>query len=282
MYVPGCLNCGENLHGDYCTKCGQKAGPTRLTFREFMQETTQELTHWDGKVPKTLITLVARPGQLTVDLLAGRRARWLSPLRVYLICSIAFFAVRPITEAVTGNVPRKNVRLTGEGIEPGKPFPPEVRQAIAEGLPGRLFGVDRIERAHMSGRAIDRQLYAVFPNAMFVLLPFLALLTNIMWRRRIPEYPAHLYVALHFLAGVFAAFVVYWILATALARTELGGVAFVLLLANIAWFGVATFRRVFRESLVKTIAKTVVVGLVFWLACMAMTVGILASLVLDA
>src|SRR4051794_38334780 len=74
----GCLNCGAPLGGPYCAICGQKDPKPDLTLREFVHETTHELTDWDGKVPRTLKALVLRPGLLTIDYLSGRRARWLT------------------------------------------------------------------------------------------------------------------------------------------------------------------------------------------------------------
>lgn len=88
-----CLNCGAQLTGEYCGSCGQRkvVGQGDLTLREFLEDTTQELAHWEGKVPQSLKTLFLKPGQLTLDFLAGRRARWLPSLRIYLICSVAYF-----------------------------------------------------------------------------------------------------------------------------------------------------------------------------------------------
>ena len=74
-----CLNCGRPLSGPYCAGCGQKKRDTDPTLREFLHETTAELAQWDGKIPGTLKTLFLKPGALTLDFLAGRRARWLSP-----------------------------------------------------------------------------------------------------------------------------------------------------------------------------------------------------------
>jgi hypothetical protein len=86
--TPACLNCGAPLTGPYCAHCGQKKPHTDLTFRELLREATQELAQWDGKIPGTLRALFFKPGLLTVDFLAGRRARWLAPLRVYLISGL--------------------------------------------------------------------------------------------------------------------------------------------------------------------------------------------------
>jgi len=50
----GCLNCGAPLVGPYCSACGQKDPKPDVTLREFVHDTTHELTELDGKVPRTL------------------------------------------------------------------------------------------------------------------------------------------------------------------------------------------------------------------------------------
>jgi hypothetical protein len=58
-----CLNCGAALSGAYCARCGQKSTQPDLTLGGFLHETTHELTHWDGKIPATLKTLLLKPGR---------------------------------------------------------------------------------------------------------------------------------------------------------------------------------------------------------------------------
>src|SRR5882757_10347747 len=107
-----CLNCGAAMAGPYCASCGQKQPHPDLTLRELFHATTEELTHWDGKVPATLKTLFFKPGLLTSDFLKGRRARWLPPLRLYLICSVVFFLTDPFVEAVTHREHREIAVIT--------------------------------------------------------------------------------------------------------------------------------------------------------------------------
>jgi Protein of unknown function (DUF3667) len=74
-----------------------------------------------------------------VDYFAGRRARWLSPLRVYLICSIAYFASMPVIEAITHRSPRLMMEVTLTNDQGGTTLTPEERARLAAGLPGRVF-----------------------------------------------------------------------------------------------------------------------------------------------
>jgi hypothetical protein len=257
----GCLNCGAALTGRYCARCGQKAVRPNLTLGAFLKETTEELTHWDGKVLATLRTLFLHPGVLTIDFLAGRRARWLSPLRVYLICSVALFAGRALIDEM-GLRPTREIAGVSFKREDGRtgPLTPEERQEIAEGLPARIFGVEQFERALTDPRPLNKAFESTLPRAMFILLPVFALLTNLAWRKAQPRYPAHLYVALHIHAAIFGAFLIFSLL-VGVTRSDWIVVAFGLaFMGYVAWYGLTALRRVFGDSWPLTIAKAAAVG----------------------
>lgn len=267
-----CLNCGAPLTGEYCATCGQKVPRTDLTLREFLHDTTEQLVNWDGKIPQTLKTLLIEPGALTIDFLEGRRARWLMPLRVYLICSLLYFVTKQIVEKNTGESARPVAQLTLQGDSGSPRLTAEDSAEIARGLPARIFGSERIMRAAADNRKLNTEINNAFPKAMFVLLPFFALLTRVAWRARVPRYPAHLYVALHVHAAWFAALFVS-LLATRLPAV-IGAPIAAASLVYMVWYAVATFRRVFgdswRRTLLKSVAVTIVYGLAFGVVGMGM------------
>ena len=88
-----CPNCGNRRVGSYCSACGQKAAPLAPTLDYFMHELTHEVLHVDGKIFRSLRLLLTRPGFLTREIFAGRRASYVSPIRLYLIASILAFAI---------------------------------------------------------------------------------------------------------------------------------------------------------------------------------------------
>jgi hypothetical protein len=88
-----CRNCGAPLTGPYCAQCGQFDAPSDPTLRELLADAWDALTSLDGKLAASLRLLLTRPGALTVEYLAGRRARYLAPFRLYLICSVVYFLV---------------------------------------------------------------------------------------------------------------------------------------------------------------------------------------------
>ena len=89
-----CANCGAALAGKYCSECGQRHHEQPVHhFWHFVREATEDLTHADSRLWQTLIALLFRPGFLTREFLEGRRARYLPPVRLYLVVSLIFFVI---------------------------------------------------------------------------------------------------------------------------------------------------------------------------------------------
>src|SRR5947209_14463792 len=86
-----CQNCGAQLTGRYCAKCRQSAVDYRRSFRHVIADVLDSFLNWDSKFLATIGLLIARPWRLTNEFLAGRRVRYVHPLRLYLLASILFF-----------------------------------------------------------------------------------------------------------------------------------------------------------------------------------------------
>ena len=87
-----CLNCGRPLAGPYCSACGQKAHVHR-SLKAFMGDFVAGIMNFEGKFWRTLPMLAWRPGELTRRYIAGERARFISPIALYLFTVFAMFAV---------------------------------------------------------------------------------------------------------------------------------------------------------------------------------------------
>lgn len=87
-----CLNCGTALGGDFCHACGQ-AGHVHRTLASIGHDLLHGVFHFEGKVWRTLPMLVTRPGALTRRYIAGERARFVSPLALFLFSVFLMFAV---------------------------------------------------------------------------------------------------------------------------------------------------------------------------------------------
>ena len=87
-----CLNCGAELAGPYCHQCGQK-GHVHRTLRGFGHDLVHGVLHFEGKVWRTLPMLAWRPGELTRRYIEGERARFVSPIALFLFSVFLMFAV---------------------------------------------------------------------------------------------------------------------------------------------------------------------------------------------
>ena len=88
-----CLNCNSELYGKFCHQCGQENIEPKETVWGLVSHFFYDITHFDGKFFSTTANLIRRPGFLPKEYLAGRRARYLHPIRMYVFTSAVFFLV---------------------------------------------------------------------------------------------------------------------------------------------------------------------------------------------
>ena len=86
-----CENCGAQLEGHWCGQCGQAAVDYRRSFRHVVADVLDSFLNWDSKFFTTIALLILKPWRLTNEFLAGKRVRYVNPLRLYLLASILFF-----------------------------------------------------------------------------------------------------------------------------------------------------------------------------------------------
>ena len=87
-----CRNCSAQLAGPYCHVCGQK-GHVHRTIGAILHDIVHGVLHLDGKLWRTLPLLALRPGQLTREYIDGKRARFVSPMAMFLFSVFAMFAI---------------------------------------------------------------------------------------------------------------------------------------------------------------------------------------------
>jgi hypothetical protein len=92
-----CANCDAPLSGPYCSQCGQHVHDSARTLGALLHDGWHVLTHLDGRFWGTMGLLLGRPGRLTVEYFAARRARYVPPVRLYLVLSIVVFALASAT-----------------------------------------------------------------------------------------------------------------------------------------------------------------------------------------
>ena len=85
-----CLNCGAELNGRFCHKCGQQAVSKTPTVFGFIIEYINNAFIWDPRFIQTIWTLVRRPGHLTNEYLSGKFVSQEHPLKLNMFLLFVF------------------------------------------------------------------------------------------------------------------------------------------------------------------------------------------------
>lgn len=283
-----CLNCGTPLRGPFCAGCGQRDVPPYPSVRELAIDAISEFSGWDGRLAQTLRTLIRRPGVLTREFLEGRRARYISPLRVYLTASLVYFVVAaaaPDVRLESGKTlflglrvgatakddpnplsrPQRVGASASRALETGNALTPAERAAALEDI-ARAPALMQpfLRRAVEDPDGFKRRILETMPRILFVLLPIFAGILALFYRGR--KYPEHLYFAIHLHAFIFLALAVSELLKFTQSALLVGGAS---LIASI-WipiYATLAFRRVYGGSLARTLVKEVAIAAIY--ACVA-------------
>jgi len=163
-----CLNCGAPLAGDYCARCGQKAQVHR-TISAWWHDFLHSVLHLDGKFWRTLPMLAWRPGELTRRYVEGERAKFISPLALFLFSVFLMFAVFSVSGATAIGVDDGAAAEASRDIEAElAPLREQVARLEAERARGTAGGGDiaapdarlaearsRIEQLELARRLVD-------------------------------------------------------------------------------------------------------------------------------
>ncbi len=87
-----CLNCGAVVTSSFCGNCGQPLHVHR-SIGAFWHDILHGVLHFEGKFWRTLPLLAWKPGDLTRRYVHGERAKFISPMALFLFSVFMMFAV---------------------------------------------------------------------------------------------------------------------------------------------------------------------------------------------
>ena len=279
-----CLNCEAPLSGSFCAACGQRAVPPHPTVRELAGDAWTELTGHDGRIEETVRSLL-HPGRLTHEYLEGHRARYISPVRLYLTASLIYFVVAAAAPNIDTAGRRSEITSAG-GVRIGisgndvDVTDPEQRRRVKEQLsdvPPFIRPV--LDAAIDDPAAFRRRLLETTPRVFFAMLPLFAGILALFYRRR--PFPTHLTFATHLHAFAFFALTVPE--AAKFTRvTVLAAAVAIIAAVVLVTYALLAFRRVYRESWGRTLAKSAGIAVLYLLSSIPAFVVILAWVTLSS
>jgi hypothetical protein len=289
-----CPNCYQPNPGEYCPQCGQRQAERRITLRKLFTEFLDEQFGVNNRLPRTLKLLLFRPGFLTNEYFGGRIQQHIPPLRLYLLTSVAFFAIFLLTESspvtiqrdaeagrariaadtalqrraaaprqgtfVGIRIPYENTDNWVRDAEVNFIFPPLTR--IARTNLKRLAPLGEVEAT----RRIVRTTLSQMPTVFFILLPIYAGLLFLFFRKQRRFYVEHFIFALHLHAFAFLALLPTTLLRLPFFPRVFDRAADILtapiLLAVFLYIYIA-LKRVYGQGWLKTAAKYAVLWMLY-------------------
>ncbi len=272
---PACLNCGSTLVDAFCASCGQRNVDMRIPARDLALDAVEDGLSLDSRVARTFVPFLFRPGFLSVEWTSGRRARFSSPLRLYLLTSFVFFLATGIASDVgsTLRIGEPPGEVAAAVTDPaGTPPVPTGTEAQHEKLRGQGWLGRTIDERWRTLEKMPRQEFLSrinvafrewVPRVMFFLVPAAVLVLALLWRRR--WLSEHVVLALHLHAFAFTTFTVLLALRL-LPWARPGEILSPLLYLWLVAYFLLALRRVYGQPWRWTLPKAAVAGLLYLLA----------------
>nr|WP_295865291.1 DUF3667 domain-containing protein [uncultured Chitinophaga sp.] len=215
-----CLNCGTEVPERYCTHCGQENTVQHESFGHLAGHVVADIVHYDSQFLTTLKYLIIRPGFLTQEYWAGRRVRYVNPIKLYVFISFVFFLFFAIlTHAPEQHTEKKVKAPKKEGGVVLSAMDTEYSSvaqfdSLQAALPPakRLTGVEyrwqrRVAALKEGGKTAEDVIMEMFshnlPKIMFLLMPLFALLVKWTHRKRKLVYTDHAIFTIHIHSFLF-------------------------------------------------------------------------------
>lgn len=276
-----CANCQAELLGRYCNVCGQREEPRVPTIASVVSEVTNELFGIESKLWRSIRLLLFKPGLLTKVFLSGQRQKYMSPIRLYLLFSLATFASFTFLnhygvvdigfDADQANA--EQIAEANKGIEEAASaidemtftsgfFTEEVDAEITRTIQNTVKSIQSDIEAGNKQAVIDK-FFEPLPTALFVFLPIVALMLKLLYLGSGRYYVEHLIYVLHNHAFLFAVIIFNTISSQVVLFWPQSDIVLALvgLLCLLVYF-YSRLRNIFIEKYAKSTIKRLIVVLV--------------------
>jgi hypothetical protein len=263
-----CANCGAALTGRFCAACGQSVEASLRPVWELIEQALESLVHFDARGPRSLLLLLFRPGELTRQYIAGKRASFVQPVRFYILISLVFFlAIWATNTAIVQFVGFRTASgHEGVAFRLFSPLAAVQKDLPAPDLASRIHimsddegdspawatrRIAALERALKEPTILNERMSELFPKMMFALVPVFGLVLWLLYVRRRRYLIEHLVFARHFHSFAFVLAALVIVVRPILPSGSSGG----LFLVPAGLYLLLALKRVYGQGWVKTAIK---------------------------
>ncbi|MEC9133713.1 MAG: DUF3667 domain-containing protein [Pseudomonadota bacterium] len=299
-----CPNCNNPTQGNFCCHCGQRANNPQKALWPLLSEVAEETFEVDGRLIRTIKLLFSKPGFLAAEFSANRRARYLSPFRLYLFSSLLFFFLAQVfTDGFSQEIRiSQDGDPTAQAIVISDPITNQFKSMVS---PELHYQVDTVlsrdtaaanvlkeviviateEQGFLSKQSataqfIRDQIVIILydpnelaqgflqnvPLAMVFLLPAFALLVKLIFRRPHRYFVEHLVFALHVHSTAFLMFMLLTPIPQSMDQTPVGDVVETGFYLAFSVHGYLALRRYYDYSPGHTLFRYALLLLAYWAA----------------
>jgi hypothetical protein len=299
-----CLNCNYPLVGQYCGHCGQKAFLHKDSFDHMALHFIGDYFHYDSKFWLTIKTLIRKPGLATIEFIQGKRVKYLNPIQLYIFVTTVFFltvysftyikqeepklnkiererilnevadSLKKDTQIDIGLSNTDNSTKIGLGQWTPKEKSLDEYDSVQHSLPSNLQDgfiknklirkTLKLEESGHVGDNLGKILIKNIPKVFFILLPFFALLLELIFFRKKYFYVDHIIFSIHFHSFGFIIGLLFLIICQIPFINEYSGLLILLFALSLTIYLALSLKKVYPSPWWKIILKQIVLFLAYF------------------
>lgn len=199
-----CKNCETEFTGHYCNNCGQSVKDFDRPFKVLIFDVVGTMWAFDTRLFKTLKAIFLKPGQVPLDYVHGKRARYMPPFRLYIFISFIFFMLMNISFKSSFNEADKQ---EGPGIENvitinGSANGEEIDPADVQKAEDAITSIKDNKNYYTS------RFLSLMSWSLFILMPLFASFLWIMFRKYQRYFLGHFIFAINLHSFLFILFII--------------------------------------------------------------------------
>jgi hypothetical protein len=274
-----CQNCGYKDRGKFCSNCGQSFTELNRPMKDIFAE-VGDIANIDSRIFRSIPPFLFKPGFLTREYLAGKRKKYMSPFRLYLLLSLLFFFLaqttsKQITEAgddwlkINTDTSDTNIRDDSLAIELLKNDSVFMADIDSTASTKSIRKAKRRKRLRQGAiEALTNKLvflqnfYRTISYVLFLLMPVFALLLKMLYIRRRVFYIEHLMFSINMHSFMLLIFSMMIVLSQIIKEND-AYIAFMFILVPV--YFTAGMKRFYRQALWKILLKEMILAGIYFI-----------------